>query len=132
MEDNRKEAGSRINDTTLDQLISSPTLKTKFEAQIQSSLTQDAFKGEQCETVTDFSNEIEYNASNFQILVKIGLVCNYKADLQKQYDTKSAHMLARVGLNESSSSFFFIVAKDKSWALNSDVYTQMADSFKGS
>lgn len=123
--------GQSGSDSTDVAVLKTSEFRTKFEELMNQQLQQNSFKSEACQSISNYGMNFNYDYNNFPVSVAIKLNCKLSDAEREKFDAESIEMrIAFVIANDGKSYVYALVASDKSWAKNEQVYFQMLRDFK--
>lgn len=105
--------------------------RAEFEKTIDSQLTKDNFKSNECQSIDHFSKNYNYDLNNFPVSVALNINCRLSDAEKKKRNTNSIEIrMAIVIANDGKTYVYALIASDKSWVKNEPVYLRMLEDFK--
>ncbi|PIZ62755.1 hypothetical protein COY17_02110 [Candidatus Saccharibacteria bacterium CG_4_10_14_0_2_um_filter_52_9] len=109
-----------------------PAVRSQFEKTMDTSLTQDSFKSNECRSVNGFSKNFNYDYIGFPVSVALKFNCQLSDTEKKNLKSDSIEVRMAIIVAKNGNTYLYaLFASDKSWAKNEPVYLQMMKDLHG-
>lgn len=124
--------GLASKETTDVSILKSPEFKAEFEKAMNNQLKEDSFKTGTCQTISNYGKNYNYDYNNIPVSIAIKLNCGLSDENKKKFNADSVEMrIAILMANDGKTYMYALIASDKSWAKNEQVYYKMMEDLKG-
>lgn len=122
---------SPVGDAELKEAIGIPEGRSAIEQEFGDSAAELAKGDEDCESVSNVSQKVEYNTSRFVVEVNITGDCTYKESVAKETGVERSHLHMIMGFKNSKMFLAALQTNSIDWEKNKDFYEKdMLPSFK--